>query len=767
MPDRRPPPDWKNAFNWRDFSIVSKLGMLLAINTLAAVLLIAIVFGVSNAIARYQDTGEQLRTLAQVTGENSRAALAFGDRDAARLTLSTLRVTEGVDHVRLYDQQGLLFAEADFSARAEPFGELVETLVYSVFPADLQVEYAIEDDGQVIGRIDMSAHLLHIWLDVLEWQALMAVLALALASLAVYFGLRLRRIVTDPILGLAQVSTRVSREQDYSLRAVKAHNDEVGALVDDFNHMLSEIQARDQALQVERESLQQRTADMRLARDEAERASRVKSEFIATVSHELRTPLTAISGALGLVAGGVAGALTPQAREMIDIALKNSRRLSFLINDLLDMEKLLAGKLQFDRHVQPVMPLIEQSLTDNQAYAAQFGVRYTLGARVEDVQVDVDAQRLQQVMANLLSNAAKFSPAGSEVTVDVLRNGGALRVQVTDRGPGVPLEFQARIFQKFSQADSSDSRQKGGTGLGLAISRELIERMGGRMGFESQPGKGARFFFELPVWTAPFSQPAALLPHAQAVTETQPGPRILMIEPDPDAASLLRRMIERAGCVVDHAADAAQALERLREARYAAITLDLLLRDIGGAELIAQLRQQEVTRNTPLLVISARVEEGRQGPAGLWPDMHWLPKPVDQARLLALLDDVAVHRAVHARVLHVEDDPHVHEVVRAMAGSAYDFEFASNLREARARVALERFDVVILDPGLPDETGWDLLPDIQARQPNTRVVLMTGADVSDEQASRVDAVIHKGAVSPRELLDAMGNMADRKMGTKT
>ncbi len=746
-----------SALNWRDYSIVHKLGLLLALNTLVAVVLIALVFSVGNAITRYHDTGEQLQALAQVMGENSRAALAFGDRESAQTTLAALRSTEEIDQVRLLDGRGALFASVDFSGNSRHQGSIQERLIYSVFPARLDASYTITEDGQTVGQIELAAHLLHIWLDLLKSQALMAMVALLLAAVAVYFGMRLRSIVTDPILGLAQVSTRVSREQDYSLRAVKAHNDEVGLLVDDFNHMLSEIQARDQALQVERVSLQQRTADMKLARDEAERASRVKSEFISTVSHELRTPLTAISGALGLIAGGAAGDLPAQAREMVNIAHKNSRRLSFLINDLLDMEKLLAGKLHFDRHVQPLMPLLEQSLTDNQSYAAQFGVRFLLGDRVEDVQVEVDAQRLQQVMANLLSNAAKFSPAGSPVKMGARLRGGTVRVVVSDHGPGIPLEFQSRIFQKFSQADASDTRQKGGTGLGLAISRELIERMGGRMGFESTPGRGARFYFELPVWTAAAPQPAVQPDHR---TERTLGPRILMVEPDVEAAGLLRRMFERAGYGVVMAASGEQALDLARQRPYAAITLDLQLPDIGGAELIGQLHALKATARTPIVVISARVEEGRRNLAAAWPDLLWLAKPVDQTQLLAVLDHVATHHhSPHPRVLHVEDDLQLHEVVCAMAGERFDFELATSLREARARVALERFDAVILDLGLPNESGWDLLPEIHARQPDTRVIVLSGTDLSDEQAALVDAVIHKGHVSPRHLMDAIGGPA--------
>lgn len=232
---------------------------------------------------------------------------------------------------------------------------------------------------------------------------------------------------------------------------------------------------------------------------ERKRMERMKNEFVSTVSHELRTPLTAITGALGLITGGALGTLPEQAGQMVSLAQKNSQRLAYLINDLLDMDKLLAGKMQFDLQVQPLTPVIEQALRDNQAYAYRHGVRLILVRTCDEAKVRVDGQRLQQVLANLLSNAAKFSPAGSEVKVTTDCHGDRVRVAVSDRGPGISDEFRSRIFGKFAQADASGTRQKGGSGLGLAISKELIERMGGTIGFESAPGAGAVFHVELPL----------------------------------------------------------------------------------------------------------------------------------------------------------------------------------------------------------------------------------------------------------------------------
>lgn len=232
---------------------------------------------------------------------------------------------------------------------------------------------------------------------------------------------------------------------------------------------------------------------------ERKRIDKMKGEFISTVSHELRTPLTAIAGSLGLITGGALGQLPERVADLLRIAQKNCQRLQLLINDLLDMEKLAAGKIHFELQVQALQPLLEHAVSDNQSFADQFQVRLVLHNSHPELRVLVDAHRLQQVLANLLSNAAKYSPILGQVSVTVTKQMDMVRVAVSDQGPGIPEAFKARIFEKFAQADSSDSREKGGTGLGLAISRELVEHMHGRIGFESEPGQGTTFWFELPV----------------------------------------------------------------------------------------------------------------------------------------------------------------------------------------------------------------------------------------------------------------------------
>lgn len=739
--------------NIRDLPIARKLSVLLAFNTALAVLSIALVFTFGTALIRYRDAQEQLRAMAEVIGENSRAALAFNDQSGAKVVLQSLRAKQDISSVTVSEPSGRLFARADFEATHGHAGSSLETIVNALFPARIQVSRDIVDSGTVVGRIDLTAHLFHLWIELLKSLAFMVPIAVGLAALAVYFGLRLRSILIDPVLGLAQISHRVSQEQDYSLRATKQGKDEVGDLVDDFNHMLAEIQMRDEALRRERALLEQRvmqrTADLVQAVEEANRANRVKSEFLSTVSHELRTPLTAMSGSIGLLAGGALGELPAPVVALLQIAQKNGLRLNFLIDDLLDIEKLMAGKVHFDMRPQALLPLLEQALTDNDAYAKKFHVRFALQEGLSDVQVLVDEQRLHQVLTNLLSNAAKFSPEGTQVDIGMHRTGDQVRVTVTDHGPGVPDGFRTRIFQKFSQADASDTRQKGGTGLGLAISRELIERMGGQIGFDSVEGDGACFYFDLPLY--PTSAADAVPPGA-----ADHRPRILVVEDDLDMAGMLSQMLSRAGYTVDCAATAAEALNHLGETTYAAMTLDLLLPDMNGQALIRQLRQRPATAVLPIVVISAAADSARQAWDTDANRMEWLAKPIDQSCLLAGLDRLlAPGQHGHPRVLHVEDDRELHEEVRSMAGGRFNFELVTTLREARARVALERFDVVILDIGLPNESGWDLLPEIRSQQPGTRVVVLTGGGITEADSLRVDAVLQKSQMSSQQLLDAI------------
>jgi signal transduction histidine kinase len=227
---------------------------------------------------------------------------------------------------------------------------------------------------------------------------------------------------------------------------------------------------------------------------------RMKNEFVSTVSHELRTPLTSIRGALGLILGSVAGDIPPKARAMVEIASKNSERLIRLINDILDIDKIESGKMIFAFQPVELMPLLEHVIDINRAYGQQFDITLRLESSITGAWIYADSDRLIQALTNLLSNAAKFSPAGAPVLVSLDRRGEMLRIAIRDHGPGIPEAFRARLFQRFAQADASDARQKGGTGLGLSITKAIVEKLGGQIDVMIAPGGGSTFYIDLPEW---------------------------------------------------------------------------------------------------------------------------------------------------------------------------------------------------------------------------------------------------------------------------
>lgn len=240
-------------------------------------------------------------------------------------------------------------------------------------------------------------------------------------------------------------------------------------------------------------------ANVKRMREKLKENDRLKSEFVSTVSHELRTPLTAIGGALSLSLSGQLGRLPDPVFKLLEIAQKNSLRLAELINDLLDIDRLSIGKLELALETQRLMPIIDDAILSMTTYTQKYSVHIVLGARYEHLMVKVDARRLQQVLVNFLSNAAKFSPRGEEIIINLDVGSEKVKVEVIDHGNGIPDNFRDKIFQKFSQADSSDSRSIGGTGLGLAIAKELVEKMHGVIGFVSTEGIGSRFYVELPL----------------------------------------------------------------------------------------------------------------------------------------------------------------------------------------------------------------------------------------------------------------------------
>jgi PAS domain S-box-containing protein len=356
---------------------------------------------------------------------------------------------------------------------------------------------------------------------------------------------------------------------------------------------------------------------------------RMKTEFVSTVSHELRTPLTSIKGSLHLLLSDPALQLDATQRQLVDISVKNTDRLIRLITNILDISKIEAGHIQLDLSMHHVEEFISTAVDGIVAFAESRGIDIAVDVPPDLPQARVDVDRMVQVVTNLLSNAIKFSPPGSTVTVSVSRKARQLELRVTDRGRGIAAEDMGKLFKKFQQLDGSNVRSVGGTGLGLAICRGIVEEHGGTIGVESQLGQGATFTVSLPLAAADLDGPDSAEPDAGH------GPLILVVDDEPDIRTLLRDQLELEGFRVIEAGRALEAVEVARERQPDLITMDLMLPDLDGFEAIRLLRENALTQETPVVILSA-MELGDDDTRALGHTVH-LAKPFSRADLLNII----------------------------------------------------------------------------------------------------------------------------------
>lgn len=482
-------------------------------------------------------------------------------------------------------------------------------------------------------------------------------------------------------------------------------------------------------------------------RDVSERheAERLKDEFVATVSHELRTPLTSVIGALGLLRSGAAGELPGQAQRLADIAENNARRLIRLINDILDIDRIGSGRLSLSRAVIDLDEVAQRGCADAEGLSQQRGVHLHHEPAGVPLPVSGDAERLLQVVGNLLSNAIRFSPAGGTVRIATAHDGTRALLTVSDEGPGVPPEFRDRLFERFSQS-AAGAAIPGGTGLGLAISREIAKAHDGALWYDEAPGGGARFSLALD-----------LLPDRPDIPADAPR-RILLCEDDADAAAVLATMIAVEGVAVELCGSAREAQAKALSGHYDCVVLDLRLPDASGLTAVRALRAHAETRRLPLIVVSAEAEtEGRSPSAHALDVIDWIDKPVDRERLLDALV-TALDRAADGRptLLHVDDDPDMLEVTAIGLAERGRMLSATSLAEARAILAEVTPDIVILDINLPDGSGFELMPALlRADGHAVPTIIYSATDVDADAARPFEAALVKSRRSVEALSDAI------------
>lgn len=479
---------------------------------------------------------------------------------------------------------------------------------------------------------------------------------------------------------------------------------------------------------------------------ERKKIEKLKNEFVSVVSHELRTPLTSIRGSLGLVLGGVVGSFSDKARNLLDIANNNCERLLHLINDILDVEKIESGKMSF--HILPVeiSKIVKESIAANQMYGEKFGVKVSLVESVSHVLVNVDFDRMLQVMANLISNAVKFSKQGDSVDISIKVLNKVVRVSVTDYGSGIPENFKSAIFQKFSQADTTTTRGKGGTGLGLNITKSIIEKFSGTINFVSEANKKTIFYFDLPVWIEEKETNPVI---DKIILESKKS--LLICEDDEDQAQYVKAMLETTGFNVDIALTASDARNLLKENQYQGILLDLILPDQDGISFIRELRGNHQTKNLPIIVMSVIAKTGHTLLNGdAFSVLDWLDKPIDFSKLLKTVAVIKQKNKHIPKIIHVEDDEEARKMVKTLLQDLADVVCATTLQEAKIKLINEKFELVILDLLLPDGRGSELLPLLAKSE--TPVIVFSSVELDREHSEFVKNVLIKSETSHEKLL---------------
>jgi signal transduction histidine kinase/CheY-like chemotaxis protein len=591
-------------------------------------------------------------------------------------------------------------------AQANPLADRLERLTN---------ELVNRAEAEMVARVEVSHAAYH----TARWD----VIGFAVVSigLALVFGYAISWSIIGPVQRMDTQLAQITAG-DFSQRIEVANRDELGTLAANLNNMTTELG--------------------RLYR-QLEAANRHKSEFLASMSHELRTPLNAIIGFSEVLLERLFGELTAKQEEYLGDILDSGRHLLSLINDILDLSKVEAGRMELELSRFSLPEVLESGLTMVRERANRHGIALNLEMDPALDVIEADERKVKQIVFNLLSNAVKFTPDGGQVGITAGLDGDEVRLTVWDTGIGIALEDQDRVFEEFQQVSARDGQGREGTGLGLALVRRFVELHGGRLGVESTIAQGSRFTFTLPVRLTSLADT-----RSEGVNLLQPdtpldSPLVLVVEDEPQAAELLRLYLEGTGCRVEVAWDGEEGFAKACQFHPALITLDLILPKLDGWDLLGRLKADPTTRDIPVVIVSIEEERGKGFTLGA---ADYLVKPIRRDELVSALQRTRVTQQpqIATTILVIDDDPMALELVDAiLSREGFQIIKAHGGEGGVTAAHRETPALIILDLLMPEMDGFAVVERLRA-DPATAaipIVILTNKHLTPDEKVRLNGEI--------------------------
>jgi signal transduction histidine kinase/DNA-binding response OmpR family regulator len=683
-----------------------------------------------------------LAVLARSIGDQEVGSTALHNYESIDLLLGILKENKDIERGVVYHQDMRVFAVFGQDSSVSPVpkppadGRPVSAFFRSDSTYRLGVLQPIDSDQGVIGYLYVVSNLASLKTRLLKTSLFLGGV-MGLLLVATYLvARRLQRTLYEPLFKLANTAREITEFGDYSVRVDRSRKDEIGNLVGNFNTMLEAIQARDNELHQHRHNLEllveERTEELRKRRDEAVASAQAKAEFLANMSHEIRTPMNGVIGVISLLQDAP---LPDEYRRLLGTAIKSADSVMYVINDILDFSKIDAGILEFEAIPFDLRELLDEtvSLFVDAVNTRKLDITSFIPLDVHCF-VEGDPARLRQILNNLVNNAVKFTPVGQIVLkVEHIETQGdkqLLRFSVSDSGIGIAEKVLPSLFEKFTQADGSTTRQYGGTGLGLNVCKQLVELQGGDIGVYSQEGEGSEFWFTLQLAMTPVSE-------IPTICRGLEGKRILVVDDNTVNMEVIEHYLSPCNVSVSSFKSGRYALRFLEENVEAGRPIDMVLIDhympeMDGPELATRIRE-EYGRQAPELFMLSSGSLGAQK-AFLAGFKDVIYKPVRLNQLYDTLAGRAISRAksleeryqsqqvpmLQGRVLLVDDEPINRKVARAILEKlGLETETALNGRKAVELLEKSHYDVVLMDLQMPEMDGYEATEYIRSREGGT------------------------------------------------